>query len=498
MCDLQHRLQFLLDTVYGLRAIHNVGMIHGDLKTLNLLVTLEGRVKVADFGLSKLLGISSIVPGTKTISGTPQYMAPEVMHCKPQGLRVDTYSMGIVMWEMMAGAVPWRQMDYVQIIQRVTHSDNETQRPPPGRPPIESMHRALAPSGYIQLMEDCWAQQPKWRPSADQCVFSLEEIKRRVVDPNGLANPSLIGGKVSGQDAHLHHGDRSITDSGYGQKSKSEPAMKRPRVHDMPGAAGWNRPEQAERAGPEFRNAMDPPKMFMESGGLAVLMNMLTSGNLDKVLQALSAMFEMCINNPQTQQALFDSKTLDVVLPLLEYWDRPDIQLKAANVIAVASSQNPHNRRTVVNAGAIAALVRLLSGTPQQQESAAQAIANTVKRPTGEEQKLLLDWDHVTKTKSIIVDAQEELNRFGGVEKLVQLMDRGSSRVKIAAAAAVANAMTECVENRIAFQEANGIAQVVKMLREGDCNAQVLWVCVRVVRVVRVLHILVSALLLKQ
>ena len=70
MYFVQHRLSFLLDMMYGLRAIHNVGMIHGDLKTLNLLVTLEGRVKVADFGLSKLLGTVSIVPGTKTISGT--------------------------------------------------------------------------------------------------------------------------------------------------------------------------------------------------------------------------------------------------------------------------------------------------------------------------------------------------------------------------------------------------------------------------------------------
>jgi len=45
----------------------------------------------------------SIVPGTKTISGTPQYMAPEVMQSQPQGLRVDMYSVGVVMWEMMTG-----------------------------------------------------------------------------------------------------------------------------------------------------------------------------------------------------------------------------------------------------------------------------------------------------------------------------------------------------------------------------------------------------------
>ena len=58
--------------------MHNAGLIHGDFKTLNLLVGADQRVKVADFGLSKVLDVLSVLPGTKTITGTPQYMAPEV------------------------------------------------------------------------------------------------------------------------------------------------------------------------------------------------------------------------------------------------------------------------------------------------------------------------------------------------------------------------------------------------------------------------------------
>ncbi len=58
--------------------MHNAGIIHGDFKTLNLLVGADQRVKVADFGLSKVLDVLSVLPGTKTITGTPQYMAPEV------------------------------------------------------------------------------------------------------------------------------------------------------------------------------------------------------------------------------------------------------------------------------------------------------------------------------------------------------------------------------------------------------------------------------------
>jgi serine/threonine protein kinase len=49
------------------------------------------REQVADFGLSKVLDALSVLPGTKTITGTPQYMAPEVMLTQPQGMRVDIY-----------------------------------------------------------------------------------------------------------------------------------------------------------------------------------------------------------------------------------------------------------------------------------------------------------------------------------------------------------------------------------------------------------------------
>ena len=75
----QVRMRYLLDSMYGLRAVHEAGLIHGDFKTLNMLVGPDHRVKVGDFGLSKCLGAMTMIPGTRTITGTPQYMAPEVI-----------------------------------------------------------------------------------------------------------------------------------------------------------------------------------------------------------------------------------------------------------------------------------------------------------------------------------------------------------------------------------------------------------------------------------
>mmetsp|Transcript_15878 Transcript_15878/g.31325 ORF Transcript_15878/g.31325 Transcript_15878/m.31325 type:complete len:475 (+) Transcript_15878:122-1546(+) len=172
------RMRYLLDSMYGLRAVHAAGMIHGDFKTLNMLVGPDHRVKVSDFGLSKCIGCLTVLPGTKTISGTPQYMSPEVMQSQPQGMRVDIYSVGIVMWELLTGEVPWFGMNLVQIIQRVTMKANETTVPPPGRPQLQTHHALAAPVGYIKLMNDAWAQSPNDRPSADMVVQALESLQK--------------------------------------------------------------------------------------------------------------------------------------------------------------------------------------------------------------------------------------------------------------------------------------------------------------------------------
>lgn len=543
----EKRLPFLLDTLYGLRAIHGAGIIHGDFKTLNLLVTHEGRVKVADFGLSKVLGGMSIVPGTKTISGTPQYMAPEVMQSKPQGLRVDMYSVGVVMWEMMTGVIPWKGMDYVQIIQRVTHQINETQRPPPGRPAIEHQYRAQAPSGFIQLLEDCWAQDPNSRPTADQCVEQLEEIKRRILWGNGghfgqdgmeipqmvgnvqqslqqMNQPQVnmpfqpaghgpptwqppnaqlemegfaVGGGGGWQPQQQQQVDQRQVDQGLPLKRHRDngpnadiPAH-RPDIHNNASnynpsntdtsrasdPSGWSADSQeqgpvrqASHSAGELAHPLNPHSMFVGAGELQALQDILKTGDNTQLIKALSTIFEICVNSAENQKAVADVGMIEFVLPILERWDRPDLQTKATFCIAAAASLNLKSRARVIQAGSVAALVRLLgTAHPQQQEAAAQALASVVKRTAYQDCD---DYEEYKALSATLLDGQEEMNRLGGIERLVKLIASGPSRVCAAAAAAVANGMCNCSENREAFQEAGGVAVILQMMNEGDLHAQ--------------------------
>lgn len=87
---------------------HGRGVAHRDLKPENLLVTPDGRLVVTDFGVALMTGARRLTWRWLTSSlGTPDYMAPEQIQGKRGDARTDVYAMGIILYEMLAGRVPW-------------------------------------------------------------------------------------------------------------------------------------------------------------------------------------------------------------------------------------------------------------------------------------------------------------------------------------------------------------------------------------------------------
>lgn len=94
----------------ALAAVHDHGVVHGDLKPNNIFLTPENPgVKLVDFGLSKIAGLDRLTK-TGEVIGTPAYMAPELLtgESEPDG-RVDTYGLGIVMYQALTGAQPFSE-----------------------------------------------------------------------------------------------------------------------------------------------------------------------------------------------------------------------------------------------------------------------------------------------------------------------------------------------------------------------------------------------------
>ncbi len=101
----------VLQVADGLSAIHEVGIVHRDLKTANLMRDRDGVVRVMDFGIAKQQGAGAggaTVTATGTLMGTPEYMSPEQLRGEEVGFRSDLYSFGIVVYELFSGTLPFR------------------------------------------------------------------------------------------------------------------------------------------------------------------------------------------------------------------------------------------------------------------------------------------------------------------------------------------------------------------------------------------------------
>ncbi|VVA91520.1 unnamed protein product [Arabis nemorensis] len=174
--DRRKRLIIAMDAAFGMEYLHAKNIVHFDLKCDNLLVNLKDPsrpiCKVGDFGLSKIKRNTLVSGGVR---GTLPWMAPELLNGSSSKVseKVDVFSFGIVLWEILTGEEPYANMHYGAIIGGIVNNTL--------RPTIPN----YCDSDWKILMEECWAPNPTARPSFTEIAGRL-----RVMSTAATSNQS--------------------------------------------------------------------------------------------------------------------------------------------------------------------------------------------------------------------------------------------------------------------------------------------------------------------
>ena len=158
----------------GMAQAHEKGIIHRDLKPANIILTRDGTVKIIDFGLAKFVAGAQLTRSGISV-GTVAYMSPEQIRGEGVDARSDIWALGVVLFEMLAGKLPFRGEHETALLYSVSNE-----------PPIDiSTHRSDVPEDLHGLISGCLEKEPGKRiQSMGEIVQLLQAFGSRGIAPS--------------------------------------------------------------------------------------------------------------------------------------------------------------------------------------------------------------------------------------------------------------------------------------------------------------------------
>ena len=172
--SIEQMFQLMSPVLSALAAAHKIGIIHRDIKPENILISKDGRVKVADFGLARNMAIGqTMTVESSVVLGSVSYLSPEQVQRGVADARSDIYAVGIVLFEMLTGGKPYEGETPIQIAYR--HVNDRI-------PSLQSIKSDI-PIAISELVYAATAPNPDHRPKdAEELLSKFREIRAQI-DP---------------------------------------------------------------------------------------------------------------------------------------------------------------------------------------------------------------------------------------------------------------------------------------------------------------------------
>ncbi|KAM0945762.1 putative protein kinase TKL-Pl-5 family [Dioscorea sansibarensis] len=169
-------VKFALDIARGMNYLHEhkpEPIIHRDLEPSNILRDDSGHLKVADFGVSKLLTVADTVGEDRALMGQDsacRYVAPEVFHNREYDIKVDVFSFALILQEMIEGHPPFADKQDNEIPRAYASKE---------RPPFQASAKFYS-YGLKELIEQSWSENPSERPTFREIIDRLTYVQKRI------------------------------------------------------------------------------------------------------------------------------------------------------------------------------------------------------------------------------------------------------------------------------------------------------------------------------
>ncbi|MBA2117167.1 Serine/threonine-protein kinase PknD [Planctomycetes bacterium FF15] len=193
-------VKYSLSIAAGLRQAHDMGIVHRDIKPANVLITRDNKVKILDFGIARLFGATGVTMAGGIV-GTADYMAPEQAFGEGVTPKADLYSLGALMYAMLARQPPFRGNTVTEILDKLRYNEPI---------PIDRLVEAL-PNDLSQLVTQLLEKNPEHRvPTARALCRRLEALLELPEDTDfdlNLADHSTRAPSAPGDDYQLKDSD---------------------------------------------------------------------------------------------------------------------------------------------------------------------------------------------------------------------------------------------------------------------------------------------------